>query len=120
MASGGRTFSPEEIHDILDQSDDFDDEPMMDGSDDEFEDISSEIEQELSSDNSVITCTQSPSPISNPNPQILPVITHTPSPQPLSAPISTPNTQQSATPQLQSTPSRGRNDILALYINQYS
>ena len=97
MASGGRTFSPEDIHDILDQSDDFDDEPMMDGSDDEFEDISSEIEQELSSDNSMITCTQSPLPISNPNPQILPVITHTPSrtpsPPPLSSPISTPNPQ---------------------------
>ena len=45
MASGGRNISPEEIHDILDQSDDFDDEPMMDRSDDEFEDISSEIEQ---------------------------------------------------------------------------
>ena len=28
MASGGRTFSPEEIHDILDQSDDFDDEHL--------------------------------------------------------------------------------------------
>ena len=82
---------------------------MMDGSDDEFEDISSEIEEELSSDNSMITCTQSPSPISNPNPQILPVITHTPSrtpsPPPLSSPISTLNPQQSATPQLQSTPS---------------
>ena len=41
MASGGRNFFPEEILDILDQSDDFDDEPMMDRSDDEFEDISS-------------------------------------------------------------------------------
>ena len=59
MASGGRTFSPEEIHDILDH------EP---------------------SDNSMIT--------------------RTPSPPPLSSPIYTPNPQQSTThnPQLPSIP----------------
>ena len=42
MASGSKTFSVHQVHDILDNSADFDDEPIMDGSD---EDISNPIEQ---------------------------------------------------------------------------
>ena len=105
MASGSKTFSVHQVHDILDNSADFDDEPIMDGSDDEFEDISNPIEQ---SDSSIFTRTPSPlplpSPISNSNPQNSPVNTHTPSP-PSFSPISTPNLQQSTVSQLHSTPS---------------
>ena len=105
MVSGSKTFSVHQVYDILDSSEDFDDEPIMDGSDDEFEDISNPIEQ---SDSSIFTRTPSPpplpSPISNSNPQNSPVITHTPSP-PSFSPISTPNLQQSTVSQLQSTPS---------------
>ena len=80
MASGSRGFSVQEVLDILDDSADgectIDDEPVMEGSDDEFEDILFEEEEDYN------VLHQSPDSFIDTEER------HTPSPTPLPLPIS--------------------------------